>query len=208
MPQASAPTTSLPAQNQHRQVPGQGPRQAQGHIPQASTPATPVAEEEEDDEPYAPKEKPVNFTWILENAEAELGWTGKYDKLSETRQESSGWQAAERIGKLLDRMGKKAAVHLKFPNRVHILTVIREILMCVLDTHGTRVATEVRKMAGNYDAPFLSAVKKLTDGQRRRLKRLEKGKWMQEFLETVELANKQDMFPRVHEAYDMVNNQK
>ncbi|KAM0809138.1 hypothetical protein AB5N19_09481 [Seiridium cardinale] len=200
MPPVINPITSLPPHIRQRQATANGP-------PPASISAPPVVEGDEDDEPHAPNEKPVNFTSMLNSAEAELGWTGKYDKLSEIRQESSGWQAAQKIGKILDKMSQKATLHLKFANRVHILTVIREILMSVLETQGTRVATEVRNMSGNYDVPLLASVKKLTDGQRRRLRKLENGKWMQEFLETVELANRQDMFPRVQEAYDFINNQ-
>ncbi|KAK9417917.1 hypothetical protein SUNI508_08565 [Seiridium unicorne] len=200
MPPVINPITSLPPHVRLRQATANGP-------PPASISAPPVVEGEEDDEPHAPNEKPVNFTSMLNSAEAELGWTGKYEKLSEIRQESSGWQAAQKIGKILDKMSQKATLHLKFANRVHILTVIREIIMSVLETQGTRVATEVRNMSGNYDVPLLASVKKLTDGQRRRLGKLENGKWMQEFLETVELANKQDMFPRVKEAYDLINNQ-
>lgn len=183
-------------------------QQNQGAVPAPPPAPEEPPEEEEDDEPKAPREMPQDFTWILNQAEAELGWTGKYDGLSEIRQESSGWQAAERIGKLLDKMGRKAAVLVKFPNRVHILTIVREILMSVLETQGTRVTAEVRKLAGNYDAPFLSSVARLTDGQRRRLKKLEDGKWMEELLETVELANRQDMFPRIQQAYDMIKNQE
>ncbi len=76
--------------------------------------------------------------------------------------------------------------------------------MAVLQTEGSRIGREVRDNAYEYDANFVRAVGKLTDGQRRKLKALEDGKWVKTLQELIELANAYCNFPELQKAMLMI----
>lgn len=137
------------------------------------------------------KDEPINFTWALDHVEVELGWTGKYDKpgYTETRLRTLAVQAAAQIKRTLKHLDGKMAKHTSFPNRVHILTVMREIVRAVMLTSMTsHVGVEAQKCLAHYQVQFLAAVDKMTPGQRNMLKIFEGGLWMQELQDTVSLA--------------------
>ncbi|RYP56262.1 hypothetical protein DL771_012049 [Monosporascus sp. 5C6A] len=152
-----------------------------------------------------PSEKPVDYSKLLEITEKDLGWHGKYDKVSERRQITVGVEVSFKIGKLLERLQGYMENHHSFPNRSHILTVMREILMAVLQTEGSRIGHEVRSSAFEYDANFVWAVEKLTDEQRRKLKALDGGKWVKELQELIELANAYCIFPGLRKALLLID---
>ncbi|KAK8048728.1 hypothetical protein PG994_010458 [Apiospora phragmitis] len=136
---------------------------------------TPVANDN-DVLPNMRTDKPVDFTWMVDRAEAELGWTGKYDKHAPIRRRSLAVLAASQIGSILKKIGGKMAKHGSFPNRVHILTAMREIIHAVLETPTTSAAgSEAQKYLGRYQSRFLAVVDQLTQEQKNKLKILEGG---------------------------------
>ncbi|KAH9900095.1 hypothetical protein F4778DRAFT_740035 [Xylariomycetidae sp. FL2044] len=161
--------------------------------PAEETPVDPDAD------PSEPKENPCNFTWVVDRTETHLGWTGNWDKCSAQRQLSIGYDVALKLQKLLKKLSVNMDKYFTFINRVHILTVMREVMIACLDT-DTRVGKEVKECARLYDDMFVEAVGKLTDNQKRRLKKLEGGKWLEESKKTVEEAKRQDnVFRRLEE---------
>ncbi|RYP51936.1 hypothetical protein DL768_002812 [Monosporascus sp. mg162] len=152
-----------------------------------------------------PSEKPADYSKLLETTEKDLGWHGKYDNVSERRQITLGIEVSFKIGKLLERLRGYMETHQSFPNRSHILTVMREILVAVLQTEGSRIGHEVRSSAFEYDANFVWAVEKLTDDQRRKLKALDGGKWIKALQELIELANGHCIFPKLRKALLMID---
>ncbi|RYP83379.1 hypothetical protein DL770_005399 [Monosporascus sp. CRB-9-2] len=152
-----------------------------------------------------PSEKPADYSKLLETTEKDLGWHGKYDNVSERRQITLGIEVSFKIGKLLERLRGYMENHQSFPNRSHILTVMREILVAVLQTEGSRIGHEVRSSAFEYDANFVWAVEKLTDDQRRKLKALDDGKWVKALQELIELANAYCVFPELRKALLMID---
>ncbi|KAI2473227.1 hypothetical protein F4781DRAFT_380982 [Annulohypoxylon bovei var. microspora] len=151
-----------------------------------------------DDEHPGPKEQSCNFTWVVDRAETQLGWTGNFEKESEIRQDTIGQSTAFKLQKLLKRMNAMIDKHITFRNRTHILTVMREVIMATLDT-DSRVGSACRKNAKEYDDTFVDAVGKLTPEHKQRLKSLEDGKWMEEMQMLIEEANRKSMFPRLAE---------
>ncbi|RYO80925.1 hypothetical protein DL764_009830 [Monosporascus ibericus] len=152
-----------------------------------------------------PSEKPVDYSKLLETTENDLGWHGKYNSVSERRQITLGVEVSFKIGKLLERLRGYFENHQSFTNRSHILTVMREILMAVLQTEGSRIGHEVRSSAFEYDANFVWGVEKLTDDQRRKLKALDDGKWVKALQELIELANAYCIFPDLRKALLMID---
>ncbi|KAK6842531.1 hypothetical protein PG987_003391 [Apiospora arundinis] len=139
--------------------------------------------------PSMHKDEPVDFTWMLNHAEAELGRTGKYDKRGPVRQKSLAVLAAGQVGRILKKLDGKMVNHGSFSNRVHILTVMREIIHAFMNA-PTRPAAgaEAPRYLAYYQSLFLAAVDKLTQHQKNRLKVLEGGLWMLELQDMVELA--------------------
>ncbi|RYP86543.1 hypothetical protein DL769_000715 [Monosporascus sp. CRB-8-3] len=164
-----------------------------------------VIDPTDEEAPSEPSEKPADYSELLESAEKDLGWHGKYDNVSERRQITLGIEVSFKIGKLLERLRGYMENHQSFPNRSHILTVMREILMAVLQTEGSRIGQEVRSSAFEYDANFVWAVEKLTDDQRRKLKALDDGKWVKALQELIELANSYCIFPELRKALLMID---
>ncbi|KAK8139556.1 hypothetical protein PG984_000679 [Apiospora sp. TS-2023a] len=166
--------------------------QPAGFGSQSIKPSPAPITEDNHDPPSMRKDEPVNFTWLLDQVEIELGWTGKYDKpnkYTEARLRSLAVLAASQVERILKKLGGKIAKHTSFPNRVHILTVMREIVQAVMQTPTTSHAgDEAQKCLARYQSQFLAAVNTLTPGQRDRLKIFEGGKWMRELQETVSLA--------------------
>lgn len=80
----------------------------------------------DDGEPPEKKEPSCNYTWLVDRTEVHLGWTGNWDKYSEIRQHSLGIGVASKILKMLQQMEKNMEKHKTFPNRVHVLCVMRE----------------------------------------------------------------------------------
>lgn len=156
-----------------------------------------------DGEPAEKKEQSCNYTWIVDRTEVHLGWTGNWDKYSEIRQHSIGIGVASKILKLFQQMEKNMEKHKTFPNRVHVLCVMREMLMATLETESI-VGTEVRENAQGYDAAYIGAVEKLTPPQRRRLRALEGGKVVDELKELISEAKHQNLFPRLDEALKII----
>lgn len=105
---------------------------------------------EDEDEPE-PKEKPADYRKLLERVEKDLGWYGKYDKYSDAREMTAGMNVSIKIEQLLGKLRGFMDKHQSFGNRVHVLTIMREMLMAVLQTQGSRVGSEVRKGAYRYD---------------------------------------------------------
>ncbi|KAI3326239.1 hypothetical protein HD806DRAFT_520879 [Xylariaceae sp. AK1471] len=151
-----------------------------------------------------PKEQSCNFTWALDRAETHLGFTGNYDKMSEVRQLSTGYEVALKVQKLLKKLNIALDKHVTFANRVHILTVMREIIAATLEANHT-VGKECRECSREFDSTYLAAVRKLTPQQLLRLKALESGKWLQEMQDLVDEADKQAMFPLLRRALDHLN---
>ncbi|KAI1211760.1 uncharacterized protein F4807DRAFT_418933 [Annulohypoxylon truncatum] len=144
------------------------------------------------------KEQSCNFTWVVDRAETQLGWTGQYEKESEIRQDTIGQSTAIKLQKHLKRMNAMIDKNVTFRNRAHILTVMREVIMATLDT-DSRVGIACRQNAKEYDDTFVEAVGKLSPKHKQGLKSLEGGKWMEEMQMLVEEANRQSMFPRLAE---------
>lgn len=150
------------------------------------------------------KEQSCNFTWVVDRAETHLGWTGNWDKESEIRQDTIGQSIAFKLQKLLKRMCAMIDKYVTFPNRVHILTVMREVIMATLET-DSRVGRRCRENAQEYDSAFVEAVAKLTPVQKQKLQALEGGKWMEELDGLINEAKRQSLFPRLEEAPGVIN---
>ncbi|KAI1129159.1 hypothetical protein F5Y10DRAFT_264472 [Nemania abortiva] len=150
-----------------------------------------------------PIEQSCNFTWALDRAETHLGFTGNYDKTSEIRQTSIGYEVALRLQKMLKKLSAAIDKHRTLANRVHILTVMREIIAATLEADHT-VGKECRECSREFDSTYLAAVRKLTPEQLRRLKALEDGKWVKEMQDLVTEANRQAMFPLLVRALDHI----
>lgn len=150
-----------------------------------------------------PKENPCNFTWCLDRAETHLGFTGKLDDVSEIRQLSVGYEIALKLQSTLKKLNAMMDKHVTLPNRVHILTVMREIMAATLEADHT-AGKECRECAREFDSNYLSAVRKLTPQQLTRLKTIEGGKWLQELQDLVTEANRQAMFPLLAQALEHV----
>ncbi|KAI3342229.1 hypothetical protein F4824DRAFT_194681 [Ustulina deusta] len=151
-----------------------------------------------------PKEMPCNFTWAIDRAETHLGFTGKYEKESEIRQTSIGYEIAIKLQKLLKKLCATLDKHVTIANRVHILTVMREILAATLEADHT-VGKECRECSREYDGIYVDAVRKLTPEQLKRLKALEGGKWLEELQDLITEANRQAMFPLLKQAFNHIN---
>ncbi|KAI1107087.1 hypothetical protein F4804DRAFT_298500 [Jackrogersella minutella] len=151
-----------------------------------------------EDQPSGNKEQSCNFTWVVDRAETQLGWTGNWDKESDIRQDTIGQSTAFKLQKLLKRMGAMFDRYLDFSNRVHILTVMREVIIATLDT-DSRVGRRCRENAKEYDDTFVEAVSKLIPAHKKDLKALEGGKWMEEMKLLIKEADRQSLFPRLVE---------
>jgi hypothetical protein len=121
--------------------------------------------------------------------------------MSEVRQLSTGYEVALKVQKLLKNLNTTLDNHVTFANRVHILTVMREIVAATLEAETT-IGKECRECSQEYDSAYLAAVRKLTPQQLQRLKALEGGKWLQEMQDLVDEADKQAMFPLLRGALD------
>ncbi|KAI1355159.1 hypothetical protein F5Y01DRAFT_198788 [Xylaria sp. FL0043] len=184
---------------------------APGEAPLSVVSVKPVAPTKDDNASNAiepiegePKEKPCNYTWALDRAEIHLGFTGKYKTESEVRKTSIGYDIALILQKLLKKVCATLDRHVTLANRVHILTVMREILMATLEAEGT-VGKECRECSREFDSTYLAAVHKFTPAQLRRLKDLEDGKWLEEMQDLINEANRQKMFPLLRRAFDYIN---
>lgn len=76
---------------------------------------------------------------MLDQVETELAWPGKYgkpmkNKYTRTRLRSLAVLATSQVGRILKKLDGKMARHTSFPNRVHILTMMREIVQAVMDS--------------------------------------------------------------------------
>ncbi|KAI0201943.1 hypothetical protein F4808DRAFT_89317 [Astrocystis sublimbata] len=151
-----------------------------------------------------PKERACNYTWTLDRAEVHLGFTGQYDGMTEQRQLSIGFEVALKLQKYLKRLNAALDNNVTVANRVHILTVMREILAATLEADNT-LGKECRECSREYDSTYLAAVRKLTPEQLSRLKSLEHGKWLEEFQDLITVATRQNMFPLLKKAFDHIN---
>ncbi|KAI6085685.1 hypothetical protein F4821DRAFT_239863 [Hypoxylon rubiginosum] len=156
-----------------------------------------AANSEADEEEPEPKEKAADYSNLLEKVEKDLGWYGKYDKYSDARERTAGMNVAIRIETLLEKLRGHMDKHQSFRNRVHILTVMREMLMAVLQTEGSRCGSEVRKSAYQYDDNLIWAAEKLTTAQRRKLKVLDGGAWMRDLQQLIDEAHSYRIFTRL-----------
>ncbi|KAI0472574.1 hypothetical protein GGR56DRAFT_651004 [Xylariaceae sp. FL0804] len=185
--QVSQPVQSQPVQPQ---VPTGGSR-IPFHTSTGPNPSDSGVEGE--DGTPEPREMACNFTWVVDRAETSLGWTGRWDTTSQIRQVTMGYEVALKLGKLLKKMNGMMDKYVTFANRVHILCVMKEIMMVVLETDST-VGKECRECAREYDVNFVQAVKKLSPKQRNKLKELEGGTWLQELNDLIDEADRQNMF--------------
>ncbi|KAK7952291.1 uncharacterized protein PG986_008019 [Apiospora aurea] len=83
-----------------------------GTKPFPITPPIPTPTADSNDEPLSMRrDAPVDFTWMVDQAEAELGRTGKYDHDTPTRRRSRAVLAASQIGRLLKKLDGKMGRH-------------------------------------------------------------------------------------------------
>ena len=151
-------------------------------------------------EPAEPKEKPADFSKLLGVVENDLGLRGTHADNSDRRQAALGLEASFKIKKMLERLCGFMDVNLSFPSRLHILTVMRDILMAVLRAKDSRIGRDVQNRISGTDINFLRAVEKLTDHQKRELKAHDNKKWIDSMQELVRLANEEAVFPQLQNA--------
>jgi hypothetical protein len=151
-----------------------------------------------------PNESLCNYMWALERAETHLGFTGNYDETSEIRPTSIGYEVALKLQKILKKLNATMDKHVTIANRVHILTVMREIIEATLEADHA-VGKECRECSGEFDSTYLEAVRKLTPRQLKRLKELDNGKWSKEFQDLVTEADRQAVFPLLRRTLDHIN---
>ncbi|KAK7958576.1 hypothetical protein PG988_013424 [Apiospora saccharicola] len=128
-----------------------------------------------------PREKQAKYDKLLKQAERDLGWYGKYDRCSEWKEEELAVAACDYIGVRLGNLAKAMGQHRSYANRLHVLTVMREILMSCLKTSGCEVGSQVRNFGMDYDGSFVSAVQAMTPGQRRKVRAEGGGAWVDRF---------------------------
>lgn len=132
--------------------------------------------------PPEPKEKLVDYSSLLAKTQHDLDWYGKYDALSDARQHTLGADIAIRITNTLKKLYEylqKPKGCQSFANKIHVLTVMREIISAVVNTNG-RIGSECRKYGFEYDDHFLWAVQTFSAGQLARLRELDGGAWVTE----------------------------
>ncbi|GAP84646.2 hypothetical protein SAMD00023353_1101830 [Rosellinia necatrix] len=151
-----------------------------------------------------PQESSCDYTWALDRAETHLGFTGNYDKASEIRQTSIGYEVALTLQKMLRKLNVALDKHVTLANRVHILTVMREIIAATLEADHA-IGMECRQSCREFDSTYLAAVHKLTPEQLKRLRTLEGGKWREEMQIFVAEANRLAIFPLLTQALDHIN---
>lgn len=157
--------------------------------------------------PPEPKEKPVNYSSLLAKTEHDLDWYGKYDALSDARQRTLGGDIAIRITNTLKKLYEylqKPKGCQSFANKIHVVTVMREIISAVVNTNG-RIGSECRKYGFEYDDHFLWAVQTLSAGQLARLRELDGGAWVTETLRLVKDAKDYCVFEKVGVALRIVD---
>ncbi|KAI0147010.1 hypothetical protein GGR57DRAFT_478310 [Xylariaceae sp. FL1272] len=160
------------------------------------------------------REGPCDFTWVLDQAQHYLGWKEELDGPSGSSRASLGTTAAIEIQKLLKEMNAQMDKHENFANRVHILSVMREVIFTAVAA-DTPLGRECRAVSQTYDLStldhspdynmlgrpqaydvcFLLAARKLTSEQRKKLQVLEGGKWMNELQQLVMQATQKDCYP-------------
>ncbi|KAI1342900.1 hypothetical protein F5Y15DRAFT_371328 [Xylariaceae sp. FL0016] len=128
-----------------------------------------------------PEEPAADYMQMLKLIERDLGLHGEYDKYDRECQLSLGMPVAVKIEVKLNKLQQRIDQHRSFQNRVHILSVMQEIVMAVLMARDSCVASEVRKTASRYDDIFVMAFEKLTMSQRRQLRDVDDGAWIQGF---------------------------
>lgn len=154
-----------------------------------------------------PREKAVDYGGLLARAEHDLDWYGKWDALSDQRMRTLGTDISIRFEKMLRRLLgylEKPKGCLSFGNRVHVLTVMRGIIEAVVSTNG-RIGSECRKDGFQYDDMFLWAVEKLSDGQRRRLRVLDRGEWVEDLVKTINEATAYCVFEKMKDALALID---
>ncbi|ROV92587.1 hypothetical protein VMCG_08924 [Cytospora schulzeri] len=154
-----------------------------------------------------PKEKAVDYGGLLAKVEHDLDWYGKWDALSDVRMRTLGADIAIRIEKTLKRLLgylEKPKGCRSFGNRVHVLTVMSAIIDAVVSTNG-RIGCECRKWGFEYDDVFLWAVEKLSEGQRRRLRVLDRGEWVASLVDTIEAARSYCVFDKLKDALALID---
>ncbi|KAK8060061.1 hypothetical protein PG996_009991 [Apiospora saccharicola] len=128
-----------------------------------------------------PREKQAKYDKLLKQTDRDLGWYGKYDRCSEWKEEELAVAACDHIGVRLGNLAKAMGQHRSYANRLHVLTVMREILMSCLKTSGCEVGSQVRNFGMDYDGSFVSAVQAMTPGQRRKVRAEGGGAWVDRF---------------------------
>ncbi|KAK8127277.1 hypothetical protein PG984_008385 [Apiospora sp. TS-2023a] len=156
-------------------------------------------EEAIEDEPPEPREKPVNYDKLLETTKRDLGWYGKYERCTERGEKGLAVSACHSIGQRLGRLENAMKRHQSYANRLHVLTVMRDMLHSCYATRASRVGTYVHH-GFYFDVHFAEAVQAMTPGQRRKVRKEEGGKWLKSFLHVVHQASFYDGLPQLHQA--------
>ncbi|KAK7981424.1 hypothetical protein PG988_003662 [Apiospora saccharicola] len=126
-------------------------------------------EEATEDEPPEPREKPVNYDKLLETTKRDLGWYGKYERCTERGEKGLAMSACHSIGMRLGRLENAMKRHQSYANRLHVLTVMRDMLHACYATRASRVGTYVHH-GFYFDVHFAEAVQAMTPAQRRRVR--------------------------------------
>lgn len=144
---------------------------------------------------------------MIARIEHDLNWYGKHDEHGDQRQRTLGMDIAINIEKWLrtlsDNLDKPT--HRSFANRVHTLTVMQKMIETATTTDSSGVSSSCRNQAYNFDDIFVGAVQKLTEGQHRRLKVLDRGAWVKQLGELITECDAYCKWPRLRNALVLID---
>ncbi|KAK7997530.1 hypothetical protein PG989_005570 [Apiospora arundinis] len=150
-----------------------------------------------------PHEKRACYGQFVEEIANDLDWHAKYESGTDGKDEDGkdalivSLHVANRMKKLARAMDE----HRSYDNRLHVLTVMRDILFCCLKkATGSWVGFEVRNSSCCYDSDFVAAVWLMTPGQRRKVRVQGGGAWIERLLVVMREARRHSVYPQLYQA--------
>ncbi|KAK8011567.1 hypothetical protein PG990_010532 [Apiospora arundinis] len=197
-----------PARRIRTEAPVQSAAEARLESDQSSFENSDDEDDEEDEEVLEaqtpePREKRACYGQFVEEIANDLDWHAKYDYGTDGKEEK-GKEALIISRHVANRMKKLARAmdeHRSYDNRLHVLTMMRDILFCCLKkAAGSWVGFEVRNLSCCYDSDFVAAVWLMTPGQRRKVRVQGGGAWNERFLVVMREARRHWVYPQLYQA--------
>ncbi|KAK7957215.1 uncharacterized protein PG986_006437 [Apiospora aurea] len=158
-----------------------------------------------EDQAPGPLEEPIGYPGILKEVRTGLGWYMKMNRSYFRREDSLAMKATSNTSHRLDKLVEDMGKYHSYRNRLYILTVIRKIILCCIQTRGSHIADEIHANHYDYDGKFLTALQTMTPDQRRRLRWENMCLWFLELILLIRSARNNNVYPKLHAVFFLVD---